>query len=132
MKRVCHICFADYDRLYPWVLNLPFDTFLLELSGEADPLAHGIVHPRTAFDDFREYPFTKELGCGVIYVHEDRVPSVEEIGGIVRRALDVGIPAERILLTPDCGLKTRSVAVATAMLRRVAEAAEAFRRAVSA
>lgn len=121
-KTVCHICFADYDRLYPRLLELPFDAFLLELSQEADPRARGVIHPVSAFDAFREHAFTKELGLGVIYVHEAVIPSVAEIHAIVRAAEAAGIPRERIVLTPDCGLKTRSVETATEMLRRLAEA----------
>lgn len=122
-KIVCHICFADYDRLYPRLLELPVHQLLLELSQEASPFQHGVVRPRSAFDHFTAHPFTKELGLGIMDVHVDSVPSVEEIGGIVRRAREAGIAADRIVLTPDCGLKTRSVEVATAMLERTAEAA---------
>ncbi len=122
-KIVCHICFADYEKLYPRLLELPVHQFLLELSGEADISQHGIVHPYGAFDYFSKHKFNKELGLGVVYVHDNAVPSVEDTKKIIERALAVDVPSDKIVLTPDCGLKTRTVEVAKAMMSRIAEAA---------
>ena len=58
----------------------------------------------TAFGDFK-YP--NDIGPGVYDIHSPRVPTAGEIEHLLRKALDV-IPAERLWVNPDCGLKTRA------------------------
>ena len=74
----------------------------------------------------------KELGLGVVNPRTDSVESSEDIVRAVERALQQ-YPAERLFLNPDCGFGTFSsrpmntVAVATAKLRAMADAARALR-----
>ncbi len=42
-------------------------------------------------------------------IHSPRVPGVEEIASLLRKAL-AAVPAERLWVNPDCGLKTRGPA----------------------
>jgi len=56
-----------------------------------------------AFVNFR-YP--NAIGPGVYDIHSPRVPKVEEIENLLRRAAEVLDP-EQIWVNPDCGLKTR-------------------------
>jgi len=39
-------------------------------------------------------------------IHSPRVPSAEEAAALLRKGLEA-IPAERLWVNPDCGLKTR-------------------------
>lgn len=55
---------------------------------------------------FRRFRYPNAIGPGVYDIHSPRVPSVEEIEALLERALEV-IPAERLWVNPDCGLKTR-------------------------
>ena len=51
----------------------------------------------------------------------------EQVKQSIRRALEV-IPAERIYVDPDCGLKTRTTQEAEAKLRVMVEAVREIRR----
>ena len=70
--------------------------------------------------------FGRGLGPGVYDIHSPRVPSVEEVGDLVRAALEV-LPAERVWINPDCGLKTRTYDQVEAALTNVVAAARQAR-----
>ena len=96
-KTITHICYGDVERIYPDMLRLAVD--------EAD-----LAFKNTDFrllDLFRRQPFTKELGFGVIDVHDHQVETVEEVKEGINKALEL-LPPERIYVNPDCGLKTRT------------------------
>ena len=96
-KTVTHICYGDVERIYPDMLRIPVD--------EVD-----LAFKNTQFrllDLFRDPPFTKELGLGVLDVHTHQVESVEQVKEGIHKALEL-LPPERIYVNPDCGLKTRT------------------------
>jgi len=64
---------------------------------------------------FEKNPFTKDLSLGVLDVHSHVVETPEEVKGRIMRGAGV-LPAERIWVDPDCGLKTRTVDEARAKL----------------
>ena len=97
-KTITHICYGNFDVIYPALLNLPVDQIDLEMANSRYDL----------LERFRSQPFTKEIGFGVLDVHSHRVETKEEVMDGLRRALDV-LPPERIYVDPDCGLKTRTV-----------------------
>ncbi len=96
VKTATHICYGDFERAYPKMLDLAVDQFDLEFTNSDFRL----------LDVIRKVPFTKEVAFGVVDVHTHRVESVEEIVATIRRALEV-FPPERLTIDPDCGLKTR-------------------------
>lgn len=51
--------------------------------------------------------YPREAGPGVYDIHSPRVPSAEEAAELLRTALKA-IPADRLWVNPDCGLKTRA------------------------
>ncbi len=57
-----------------------------------------------AFEAF-EYP--NEIGPASTDIHSPRVPTVAEMVALIEKAAE-RIPAERLWVNPDCGLKTRS------------------------
>ena len=59
-------------------------------------------------------------------IHFPRVPSVEEIATSLREALDA-VPAQRLWVNPDCGLKTRGPVEVEASLRNLVDAAKLVR-----
>jgi 5-methyltetrahydropteroyltriglutamate--homocysteine methyltransferase len=63
---------------------------------------------------------------GVCDIHSPRIPSTAEIAESLRGALKA-VPAQRLWVNPDCGLKTRTVAEATASLRNLVAAASQVR-----
>ena len=59
-------------------------------------------------------------------IHSPRVPSAEEMAASLREALK-SVPAERLWVNPDCGLKTRTTDEVTASLQHLVTAAKEVR-----
>ncbi|MEF8856392.1 MAG: methionine synthase [Haloplanus sp.] len=89
-----HVCYGDYSRIYPEVLEFPIDELDVELCNDG----------YEQMDVFKEPPFTGDLALGVVDVHDAEVESVPEIKGNIRKGLEV-VPPERLTVSPDCGLK---------------------------
>jgi len=116
-KTITHICYGDFGKIYPGLLEIPVDQIDLELSNSNfDLLAL-----------FKKYPFTKEIGLGVVDVHSHVIETKEEVKRRIEGALQVFKP-EQIYVDPDCGLKTREVDEAKEKLRVMVEAAKELRR----
>jgi 5-methyltetrahydropteroyltriglutamate--homocysteine methyltransferase len=96
-KFYVHVCYGDFHKIYPRILELPCHHLDLELANSQYDL----------FEMFKTYPFTKELGLGVLDVHTHVVETVEQVKERILRALEY-LPAEQIMVDPDCGLKTRT------------------------
>ncbi len=113
---VSHICYGDVPKIYPAMLRLAVNQLDLALKNEEFAL----------LETFRQAPFTKDIGLGVVDAHSHRIESVEEIADGIRRTLAV-IPASQIYISPDCGLKTRAVDETVGKLRNMVEAAQLVR-----
>jgi 5-methyltetrahydropteroyltriglutamate--homocysteine methyltransferase len=89
-----HVCYGDYSRIYPEVLDFPVDEIDLELcNGDYEQI-----------DVFESPEFTSDLALGVVDAHDAEVESVERIERNIRQGLRV-VPPERLTVSPDCGLK---------------------------
>ena len=89
-----HVCYGDYSRIYPEMLEYPVHEYDVELcNGGYDQL-----------DVFKEPPFSKDLALGVVDAHVGEVESVAEIKRNIKKGLEV-VPPERLTVSPDCGLK---------------------------
>ena len=89
-----HVCYGDYSRIYPEILEMPVHEYDLELAnGDYDQL-----------DVFTETEFTKDLALGVVDVHTTEVESVEEIKENILKGFEI-VPPERLTVSPDCGVK---------------------------
>jgi len=67
-------------------------------------------------DAFARFRYPNGIGPGVYDIHSPRVPTQEEMLGLLRRALEVLRP-EQLWINPDCGLKTRGWPEVEAALR---------------
>ncbi len=92
-----HMCYSEFNDIMPAIARMDADVISIETS-RSDMELLG------AFGDF-SYP--NEIGPGIWDIHSPRVPSAEEIGALLSKAAEV-IPADRLWVNPDCGLKTRS------------------------
>jgi 5-methyltetrahydropteroyltriglutamate--homocysteine methyltransferase len=116
---VVHACFGAFETIYPGLLDLPVDNLDLAISHSAlDLLAM-----------FQKDPFTKDLSLGVLDVHSHAVESALEVEGRIKRGAGV-LPADRIWVDPDCGLKTRTVEESRGKLAAMMMAVRAVRAAV--
>ncbi len=104
-KTITHICYGDFDVIYPALLGLPVDQIDLEMANSKYDL----------LERFKAQPFTKEIGYGVLDVHSHRVETKDEVKQGILRGLDVLKP-EQMYVDPDCGLKTRTMDEAFAKL----------------
>ena len=64
-----HICYGNYRALFPYILDAKVDQFALEFTNRRF----------RDLDLLKEYSYDKELGLGVIDVHNSRVETVEEV-----------------------------------------------------
>ena len=113
---VTHICYGDFESIYPGMLQLAVDNFDLELSNSGLDLLRL----------FSKNRFNKDISYGVVDVHTH----VIEDRHVVEQRLEEGLkilPVERVWVDPDCGLKTRTVGEATAKLETVVSVARALR-----
>jgi 5-methyltetrahydropteroyltriglutamate--homocysteine methyltransferase len=111
-----HICYGDFHKAYPKMLEIPVDQIDLEFANSD----YGLL------EDFSMHPFTKYIGLGVVDVHSHEIEPVEEIAEGIRRSLKL-IPPERMFVDPDCGLKTRSEDEAKAKLSNIKAAVDIVR-----
>jgi 5-methyltetrahydropteroyltriglutamate--homocysteine methyltransferase len=118
VRTVSHICYGDFERIYPALLDLPVRQLDLEAANRDFEL----------LDVLRRYPWPadKELALGVVDVHRHRVETPEFIRQGIERALEI-VPPDRLFIDPDCGLKTRTWEEAEAKLRVMVETVRAVR-----
>ena len=111
-----HVCYGNryarpsweghYDFLFPAVKAARVDQIVLEFA-------------RKGLDDLRliqQHGWDKWLGLGVIDVKNSEVESAELVASRIRRALEY-VPADRLMINPDCGLRHLAPEVARQKLR---------------
>jgi len=107
-----HVCYGDYSRIYPEILDYPVHEYDLELAnGDYEQL-----------DVFKSEEFTKDFAMGVVDVHVAEVESVEEIKDNIKKGLEV-VPPEQLTVSPDCGVKLLPREVAYGKMENMVQAA---------
>ncbi|HTV87191.1 MAG TPA: 5-methyltetrahydropteroyltriglutamate--homocysteine S-methyltransferase [Dyella sp.] len=112
-----HMCYSEFNDIIEAVAALDADVISIESSRSRMELLQ-------AFEDFR-YPGS--IGPGVYDIHSPRVPSQDEMAGLLRHALEVLEP-EQLWVNPDCGLKTRGWRETKPALTAMVDAARELRR----
>ncbi len=92
-----HMCYSEFNDIMPAIANMDADVITIETSRSNMELLD-------AFDQF-DYP--NEIGPGVYDIHSPNIPSVDAIVELMQNAAQ-RIPAQRLWVNPDCGLKTRN------------------------
>ncbi|WP_066528356.1 5-methyltetrahydropteroyltriglutamate--homocysteine S-methyltransferase [Corynebacterium bouchesdurhonense] len=105
-----HLCYSEFGQIIDAVAALDADVTSIEAARSKMEL----------LEDLDE-SFHSEIGPGVWDIHSPRVPSQEEIVGLIEAALE-NVPAERLWVNPDCGLKTRGYAEVDPSLRNLVAA----------
>ncbi|MFD5752170.1 5-methyltetrahydropteroyltriglutamate--homocysteine S-methyltransferase [Streptomyces sp. NPDC127033] len=111
-----HMCYAEFGDILRAIDDLDADVISLEAARS---------HMRVA-DELASAGYPREVGPGVYDIHSPRVPSVAEAAALLGRGLEA-IPAERLWVNPDCGLKTRGWAEVRTSLEHLVAAAELVR-----
>ncbi|WP_031387202.1 5-methyltetrahydropteroyltriglutamate--homocysteine S-methyltransferase [Desulfonatronum thiodismutans] len=91
-----HMCYSEFNDIIASIADMDADVITIESSRSDMELLE-------AFDDFN-YP--NGIGPGVYDIHSPNIPGREHIVDLLTKAA-AKIPAERLWVNPDCGLKTR-------------------------
>ncbi|WP_145498631.1 5-methyltetrahydropteroyltriglutamate--homocysteine S-methyltransferase [Yersinia bercovieri] len=91
-----HMCYCEFNDIMDSIAALDADVITIETSRSDMEL----------LESFEDFAYPNEIGPGVYDIHSPNVPSVEWIETLLRKAAQ-RIPAERLWVNPDCGLKTR-------------------------
>jgi 5-methyltetrahydropteroyltriglutamate--homocysteine methyltransferase len=111
-----HMCYSEFNDILPSIAAMDADVITIETSRSAMEL----------LDGFGEFDYPNDIGPGVYDIHSPRVPSVEAMTALLKRAIEV-IPVERLWVNPDCGLKTRGWPETIAALQHMVAAARQLR-----
>ncbi len=112
-----HMCYSEFNDIIAEVADMDADVITIETSRSDMELLD-------AFDDFK-YP--NQIGPGVYDIHSPNIPTREHIVHLMKRAAE-RIPAERLWVNPDCGLKTRQWAEVIPALTNMVAAAKELRQ----
>lgn len=112
-----HMCYSEFNDILPAIAAMDADVITIETSRSDMEL----------LDAFAKFKYPNDIGPGVYDIHSPRVPKRGEMAGLVEKALRV-IPAERLWINPDCGLKTRGWEETVSALRLMVGVAKEFRQ----
>ncbi len=112
-----HMCYSEFADIIKEIDDMDADVITFEASRS----------DLTILDVLKENNFRTEVGPGVYDIHSPRVPSKEEIIEAVRKMKE-RIPAEKLWINPDCGLKTRGNAETVPSLKNLVAAALEVRK----
>jgi len=111
-----HMCYSEFNDIIASIADMDADVITIETSRSDMELLD-------AFDDFK-YP--NEIGPGVYDIHSPNIPTQEHIVRLMKKAAE-RIPAERLWVNPDCGLKTRQWNEVIPALTNMVDAAKTLR-----
>jgi 5-methyltetrahydropteroyltriglutamate--homocysteine methyltransferase len=113
-----HMCYSEFNDIIASIAGMDADVITIETSRSDMELLD-------AFDHFK-YP--NQIGPGVYDIHSPNIPTQEHIVQLMKKAAE-RIPAERLWVNPDCGLKTRQWGEVIPALANMVAAAKALRAA---
>lgn len=111
-----HMCYCEFNDIMDSIAALDADVITIETSRSDMEL----------LESFEEFEYPNEIGPGVYDIHSPNVPSVEWIEALLRKAAEY-VPADRLWVNPDCGLKTRGWPETRQSLANMVQAAKRLR-----
>ncbi len=109
-----HMCYSEFNDIIASIADMDADVITIETSRSDMELLD-------AFDNFN-YP--NQIGPGVYDIHSPNIPTQQHMVELMQKAAE-RIPADRLWVNPDCGLKTRQwTEVVPALINMVAAARE--------
>ncbi|OZM71875.1 5-methyltetrahydropteroyltriglutamate--homocysteine S-methyltransferase [Amycolatopsis antarctica] len=111
-----HLCYSEFADVIQAIDGLDADVTTIEAArSRMEVLA-----------DLREAGFARGVGPGVYDIHSPLVPSTADIAELLQSAAGA-VPADRLWVNPDCGLKTRGYGEVEPALRSLVAAARSLR-----
>lgn len=91
-----HMCYSEFNDIIEAIADMDADVITIETSRSDMEL----------LDVFDEFDYPNQIGPGVYDIHSPNIPTVDSIIELMQKATQ-RIPAQRLWVNPDCGLKTR-------------------------
>lgn len=113
-----HMCYSEFNDIIEAIARMDADVITIETSRSDMEL----------LDAFKGFQYPNDIGPGVYDIHSPNVPGTDHIVSLMNKAAE-RIPAERLWINPDCGLKTRSWDEVIPALRGMVAAARELREA---
>jgi len=124
-KFIIHICFSDYNLLFPHIEKLENCWGLCVGFANYDSLNLGLADDnRIGYHTLKKFAALNKdfhIGVGVLDIHTDKIESVDLIYDRIRYAQDI-LGEDWVDVCPDCGLRTRSWEIAYQKLNNMREA----------
>ncbi|MFI6757548.1 5-methyltetrahydropteroyltriglutamate--homocysteine S-methyltransferase [Micromonospora sp. NPDC050417] len=111
-----HLCYSEFGEVITAIDALDADVTSIEASRSK----------MEVLDDLAAIGYHRGVGPGVWDIHSPRVPTHDEVVDALRGAV-AAVPARRLWVNPDCGLKTRGYPEVEASLRHLVAAATEIR-----
>ena len=111
-----HMCYSEFNDVIESIAAMDADVITIETSRSDMEL----------LDAFEAFAYPNDIGPGGYDIHSPRVPDASEMANLLRKAAQ-RIPAERLWVNPDCGLKTRAWPETEAALIHMVAAARQLR-----
>ena len=126
-KIALHVCYGNYQlkklfkgqyaELFPAILETKAQQICLEFA----------VSDGVGLEIFQQHKTDKEIGVGVIDVKDENVETPSVVAERIRQALKF-IPAEKMTIVPDCGMKFMPRARAFGKLKAMVEGTRIVRK----
>ncbi|MCD2451961.1 MAG: 5-methyltetrahydropteroyltriglutamate--homocysteine S-methyltransferase [Methylicorpusculum sp.] len=111
-----HMCYSEFNDIIAAIADMDADAITIETSRSDMEL----------LDAFEHFNYPNGIGPGVYDIHSPNIPSEQHIVALMRKAAE-RIPAERLWVNPDCGLKTRQWDEVIPALTQMVAAAKTLR-----
>lgn len=111
-----HMCYSEFNDIIQSIADMDADVITIETSRSDMEL----------LDAFENFQYPNEIGPGVYDIHSPNIPTQAHMVKLMQKAAE-RIPAERLWVNPDCGLKTRQWPEVIPALRNMVAAAKALR-----
>ena len=115
-----HMCYSEFNDIIASIAAMDADVITIETSRSDMEL----------LDAFRHFEYPNGIGPGVYDIHSPNIPTQADIVALMKKAAE-RIPAGRLWVNPDCGLKTRQWSEVVPALTNMVGAARKLRGAAA-
>ena len=112
-----HMCYSSFNDIMPAIANMDADVITIETARSDMEL----------LEAFQRFNYPNEIGPGTYDIHSPNIPNGEQIIYLIEKAAE-HIPAQRLWVNPDCGLKTRRWEEVLPSLTNMVKAAKDLRQ----
>ncbi len=114
-----HMCYSEFNDIIKAIARMDADVITIETSRSDMELLNA----------FRGFQYPNDIGPGVYDIHSPNIPAKGQMKALMTKAAEQ-IPAERLWVNPDCGLKTRQWEEVIPALKNMVAAARALREGI--